>query len=159
MRLTDFIIKEATVDDLKATGKEAAIRELVEALATAGGIKANQVSSLVKALMARERLGTTGIGRGVAVPHTKHSSVKNVVGVLGRSKEGVGFDALDREPVHIIFLLVSPVHDEGPKMHLKALEHISRLIRNETYVRFLGTAKDKEDLLRLVEEEDQDMSL
>src|SRR3972149_10044412 len=104
MRLTDFIIKEATVDDIEASEKESTICELVEALSQEGGIKPSQVPSVVKALMARERLGTTGIGCGVAIPHTKHTAVKKVEGVVGRSRKGINFDTLDDEPVHIIFL-------------------------------------------------------
>ncbi len=157
MRLTEFLVKEATLDDLRATEKESAIREAVEALSSAKCIKANSINDIVRALMERERLGTTGIGKGVAVPHVKHPSVKRMVGVLARSRKGVPFASLDGEPVYIIFLLVSPQDDASPRLHLKALERISRLIRNDTYLRFLNTAKDREELIRLIEEEDQEI--
>jgi len=157
MRLTEFLIKEATLDDLQATEKESAIREVVEALSGAKCLRVGSTDDIVRALMERERLGTTGIGKGVAVPHVKHPSVKRMVGVLARSKKGVSFAALDGEPVYIIFLLLSPQDETGSKLHLKALEHISRLIRNETYLRFLRIAKDKEELIKLIEEEDEEI--
>ena len=157
MRLTDFLVEEATVDDLVATEKVGAILELVEALKEVRKIKPAHLKSVVEAIMERESLGTTGIGRGVAVPHAKHPSIDTLVGVVGRSKKGISFSSLDGQPVYIIVLLVSPVKDQGPKLHLKALEHVSRLIRNETYLRFLRNAASKEELIRLIREEDQEI--
>ena len=102
--------------------------------------------------MKREELGSTGIGRGVAVPHTKHSSVDSLIGTVGVSAEGVEFDSLDGEPVQLLFLLVS--HPDRPGDHLRALENISRQLRDDTFCRFLKQSKSAGDIAQLLEEAD-----
>ena len=118
----------------------------------AGKIAANEVDSIVKAVMKREELGSTGIGRGVAVPHTKHPSVDRLVGTVGVSPGGVDFDSLDGEKVQLFFLLISP--PDRPGDHLRALENISRQLRDETFCRFLKKAKTAEDIRQLLDEAD-----
>jgi PTS system fructose-specific IIA component/PTS system nitrogen regulatory IIA component len=102
--------------------------------------------------MKREELGSTGIGRGVAVPHTKHPSVERLVGTVGISRNGVEFSSLDGEPVQIFFLLVSP--PDRPGDHLRALENISRQLRDDTFCRFLKQSKTVQDIEQLLEEAD-----
>ena len=153
MKLLDFLIADATVEDLKAQEKEGAVKELVEKLVEAGQLTKRAASAVTKAIMEREALGSTGIGRGIAVPHAKHTAVKRVIGILGRSKTGVNFAAIDGEPVYLVFLLISP--PDQPGAHLKALEHISVVLRDENFSRFLRRARDKAELLSLLAEADE----
>jgi fructose-specific phosphotransferase system IIA component len=153
MKFSSFVCERAMRADLAADDKESVIRELVGALVEAEALKAEEVDNIVKAIMKREELGSTGIGRGVAVPHTKHSSVEKLVGTVGVSVEGVDFNSLDGEKVHIIFLLVSP--PDRPSDHLRALESISRQLRDDSFCRFLKRSKTAADIQQLLEEADQ----
>ena len=153
MKLIDFLVTDATVEDLEAVEKEDVIRELVGKLASAGAIGSRSVKAITEAIMKREALGSTGIGRGIAVPHAKHTSVDRIVGCMGRSKKGINFAAIDGEPVYLVFLLVSPPDQPGP--HLKALEHISVVLRDENFSRFLRRAKDQAELVSLLAEADE----
>lgn len=152
MKFVDFVHVDAIRASLDADDKEAVIRELVSALAGAGKIVADEVDSIVGAIMKREELGSTGIGRGVAVPHTKHPSVEKLVGTVGVSHGGVDFDSLDGEKVQLFFLLISP--PDRPGDHLRALENISRQLRNDTFCKFLKQSKTAGDILQLLEEAD-----
>lgn len=152
MKFSDFINPTAIRADLKADGKQGIIRELVECLTEAGQIKPNDREDIVAAILKREELGSTGIGRGVAVPHTKHPSVDKLVGTVGVSIDGVDFDSLDGEKVQLFFLLVSP--PERPGDHLRALENISRQLRDDTFCRFLKQSKSAHDIQQLLEEAD-----
>jgi mannitol/fructose-specific phosphotransferase system IIA component (Ntr-type) len=152
MKFADFICHDAILAQLAATDKEGAIRELVQSLANAGQIEADEAESIVKAILKREELGSTGIGRGVAVPHTKHPSVDRLVGTVAVSSLGVDFASLDGEVVHLFFLLVSP--PDRPGDHLRALENISRQLRDDTFCRFLKQAKTATDIQTLLTEAD-----
>jgi mannitol/fructose-specific phosphotransferase system IIA component (Ntr-type) len=152
MKFADFISRKAIRAQLSAVDKESAIREMVLALLEAGEVAADQADSIVKAIMKREALGSTGIGRGVAVPHTKHPSVDRLMGTVAVSKMGVDFASLDGEVVHLFFLLISP--PDRPGDHLRALENISRQLRNDTFCRFLKQANTAEDILQLLDEAD-----
>src|SRR4030095_12667563 len=152
MKFGDFVSSDAIRAQLKAEDKEGAIREMIGALLEAGKIAPGEVESIVKAIMKREELGSTGIGRGVAVPHTKHASVERLVGTVGVSSEGVDFNSLDGDKVQLFFLLVSP--PDRPGDHLRALENISRQLRDETFCRFLKQAKSAQDIHLLLEEAD-----
>lgn len=152
MKFADFIQTGAIQADLQATTKEGVIQELVQSLLDAGQIDAEQREDIVAAIMKREELGSTGIGRGVAVPHTKHPSVQKLVGTVGVSESGVDFDSLDGERVQLFFLLISP--PERPGDHLRALENISRQLRDETFCRFLKQSKTAEDVHQLLQEAD-----
>jgi mannitol/fructose-specific phosphotransferase system IIA component (Ntr-type) len=154
MKFADFICGDAILAKLAAVDKEGAIREMVQALRRAGEVKAEECESIVKAILKREELGSTGIGRGVAVPHTKHPSVDRLVGTVAVSGQGVDFASLDGEVVHLFFLLVSP--PDRPGDHLRALENISRQLRNDTFCRFLKQAKTVEDIKQLLNEADND---
>lgn len=153
MKLADFVVNDAIQCDLKATSKEAAVREIVESMTRAGSLRADEAESVVAAIMKREELGSTGIGNGVAVPHTKHPSVDRMVGTVAISKTGLDFQSIDREKVDILFLLVSP--PDRPGDHLRALENISRHLRVDTFCRFLRQAKSNEDIIEVLEEADE----
>ncbi len=152
MKFADFVSVEAIMPNVESDDKENVIRELTSSLLAAGKISEEQSDGIVKAILKREELGSTGIGRGVAVPHTKHASVDQLVGTVGVSVEGVDFDSLDGEKVHLFFLLISPT--DRPGDHLRALENISRQLRDETFCRFLKQAKTSEDIQQLLEEAD-----
>jgi mannitol/fructose-specific phosphotransferase system IIA component (Ntr-type) len=152
MKFSDFINVASIKADIAAHDKSAVIHELVESLATAGAINSADVNGIVAAIMKREELGSTGIGRGVAVPHTKHSSVERLVGTVGVSVEGVDFNSLDGEKVNLLFLLVSP--PDRPGDHLRALENISRQLRDDTFCRFLKQARSGHDIQQLLDEAD-----
>lgn len=152
MKFAEFIRKEAIRTELEAVEKEAVIREMAGALMQAGSVSDDQFESVVEAILKREELGSTGIGRGVAVPHTKHPTVDRLCGAVAVSQDGVEFDSLDGEKVHLLFLLVSP--PDRPGDHLRALENISRQLRNDTFCRFLKQAKTADDVWQLLEEAD-----
>jgi mannitol/fructose-specific phosphotransferase system IIA component (Ntr-type) len=152
MKFADFMSVEAIVPEIAADEKQGVIREMVESLLRAGRIESENVEGIIAAIMKREELGSTGIGRGVAVPHTKHPSVGQLVGAVGVSRDGVDFNSLDGEKVQLVFLLVSP--PDRPGDHLRALENISRQLRDDTFCRFLKQSKTAEDIVQLLEEAD-----
>ena len=152
MKFGDFVCTEAVQSQLAADDKESVIRELVGALVKAEKIQAEDSEDIVKAILKREELGSTGIGRGVAVPHTKHPSVERLVGTVGISPDGVDFDSLDGEKVQLLFLLVSP--PDRPGDHLRALENISRQLRDDMFCKFLKQSKTSEDICQLLAEAD-----
>ena len=150
MKIIEFLNEKAVSAELKASNKEGALRELVDILAKAEGIRNRE--ELFKVLMSRESLGSTGIGQGVGIPHAKTNTVKKLVAALGISQTGVNFDALDGEPVHIFFLLVAPEDSAGP--HLKGLARISRLLKDKFFRESLKQLKDEKAILKLIREED-----
>ena len=152
MKFADFIHGASIKADLDADDKPSAIRELVGSLAASGAIPAGDVEGIVAAIMKREELGSTGIGRGVAVPHTKHASVERLVGTVGVSLAGIDFNSLDGDKVQLFFLLVSP--PDRPGDHLRALENISRQLRDDTFCRFLKQARSPQDIQQLLDEAD-----
>jgi nitrogen PTS system EIIA component len=151
LKVMDILHLEAIQTDLSATTKRAVLEELVEFLMKTGKIK--NAPKIVEVLMEREKLGSTGIGQGIAIPHAKTDDASEVIATLGLSRKGVQFDALDGEPVHIVFLLVAPPEAAAP--HLKALARISRLLKNKFFRQSLRAAKDTAEVIRLIREEDQ----
>ena len=152
MKFADFMSRKAIRAALNADEKEDLIREMTGALQEAGELAEEEHGSIVKAILKREELGSTGIGRGVAVPHTKHPSVDKLIGTVGVSPEGVDFNSLDGEKVHLFFLLISP--PDRPGDHLRALENISRQLRDDTFCKFLKQSKTIEDIQQLLDEAD-----
>jgi mannitol/fructose-specific phosphotransferase system IIA component (Ntr-type) len=152
MRMSDFVVREAIAPDLTAPSKEGVIREMVEGLRAAGQFRGAEPEDIVKAIIKRELLGSTGIGRRVAIPHTKHPSVDRLVGTVALSRSGVPFDSLDGEPVNVFVLLISP--QDRPGDHLRALENVSRCLRDEGFVRALRQAKTRDEIWALLEEAD-----
>jgi len=122
------LVQDAMLGDLNASTKADAIREIAAALVDAGAIDPAHQDDIVDAILAREKLGSTAIGRGFAVPHARHASVDRIVGAMAVSRAGIDFDALDRELVYIMILLVSPTNP--PNLQLRALEKISRNLRH-----------------------------
>ena len=150
MKIVDFLNEKAVTANIKASSKEGVIRELVDLLAKAEGIKNKE--ELVKTLLNRETLGSTGIGQGVGIPHGKTNTAKKLVAAFGICHSGVNFDALDGEPVFIFFLLVAPEDSAGP--HLKALARISRLLKDKFFRESLIALTDEKAILKLIREED-----
>ncbi|MFH0771373.1 MAG: PTS sugar transporter subunit IIA [Candidatus Omnitrophota bacterium] len=150
MKIMDFLNPDAVTANIQAKDKEGAIKELVELLYKSGAIKDKE--KLIKILLNREALGSTGIGQGVGIPHGKSEGVKELVAAFGLSQKGLNFDSLDGEPVHIFFLLVAPQDSAGP--HLKALARISRLLKDRVFRESLKQCKDEKSILSSIEEED-----
>ena len=152
MKFADFVNVKAIRSQLTSTDKESLIQEMTTSLLEAGELAEEEYDSIIKAILKREELGSTGIGRGVAVPHTKHPSVDQLIGTVGVSKEGVDFNSLDGERVQLFFLLISP--PDRPGDHLRALENISRQLRSDTFCKFLKQSKTSEEIEQLLEEAD-----
>jgi fructose-specific phosphotransferase system IIA component len=152
MRMSDFVVREAIVPDLKATNKEGVIREMVDSLRAAGYFKNGEPDDIVKAIIKREQLGSTGIGHHVAIPHTKHACVDRLIGTVAVSKAGVPFESLDGEPVNVFVMLISP--QDQPGQHLRALENVSRNLRDTGFVRSLCAATTAGGIWELLSEAD-----
>lgn len=153
MKITDFLREKAISVNLEAKDKQGVIREMVRLLVQAGEIKAADEERIVPVLLAREALGSTGIGQGVGIPHGKSNGVRQLVGAFGVSRRGVDFDSLDGETAQIFFLLVAPEDSAGP--HLKALARISRLLKDRYFREGLKEAKDEKQVLKIIQQEDQ----
>ncbi len=154
MKLTEFVVSDAILPDMKVETKEEAIRTMVASLTAAGTLKKEDEDDIVAAILKREELGSTGIGSGVAVPHTKHSSVDKLMSTVALVKDGVDFASLDGEDVFILFLVVSP--PDRPGDHLRGLENISKHLRNSNFCNFLRQAKTKKEVIELLHEADED---
>ncbi|MFC1667308.1 PTS sugar transporter subunit IIA [Candidatus Omnitrophota bacterium] len=153
MKILDFLNEKAISEDLRSEDKKGVIRELTDLLIASGELKAKAKDAVVKVLLNREVLGSTGIGQGVAIPHGKCEYVKELVGAFGVSKKGIGFDSLDGEPAHIFFLLLAPIESSGP--HLKALARISKILKDKYFRDSLKNAENEKALLKIIKEEDE----
>lgn len=153
MKIMEFLSKQAIVPELKSAKKEDVIKELVDALINGGEIEKRHRNKLIEALMAREELGSTAIGQGVAIPHAKSDCVEKLVAAFGLSSKGVDFDSLDGELVYILFLLVAPQDSAGP--HLKALARISRLLKDKYFRDNLRACKDDKTIIKIIAQEDE----
>ncbi len=153
MKLRDFIISEAIRPELQATNRDGAIRELVTSLAAAGALPESAVDEVVTAMVKREQNGSTGFGKGVAVPHVKHPLVKKMAGTIGRSAAGIDFAALDHQPVYSIFLLLSP--ENQPQQHLQAMNIVFLNLQEDMFRRFLRQCPTREAIIELLDEADQ----
>jgi PTS system nitrogen regulatory IIA component len=151
MRIVDFLCPEAVTANLKSTEKTEVIEELVDLLVKANAVDKKCRSKLIEILLAREALGSTAIGQGIAIPHGKCENVTKLTAALGVSKKGINFDSLDGEPAHIFVLLVAPIDSAGP--HLKALARISRFLKDKYYRDTLKSAKDEQAMLTLISHE------
>ena len=153
MRMSEFVIREAITADLKAGQKDAVIREMVENLRLAGYFKSNESEDVVKAILKRELLSSTGIGDGVAIPHAKHPSVNQLIGTVAVAPGGVPFDSVDNEPVYVLVMLISP--QERPSEHLRALEGVSRCLKDKNFVRSLRQATTPQQIWELIGNHDR----
>ncbi len=154
MKFREFVCAEAISAELLAEDKQGVIREMTQALVDAGQIAQDDYESIVDALLRREEVGSTGIGRGVAIPHTKHPSVDKTIATIGVSRDGVDFASLDGGSVYVFFLLISP--SDRPDIHLRAMETAARQLRAETFCRFLRQTKSVEDIKHLLDDSDDD---
>lgn len=152
MKLLEIVAEQAIVPDLKATQRDEVIGELIDAIVAAGAADAAIRDDLVARVLQREAAGSTGFGRGVAVPHVKHPDATRMAAAIGISRTGVDFNSLDQQPVYSIFLLVSPL--DRPEEHLQAMEVIFKNLSKDTFRRFLRQAENVQDVLTLLEEAD-----
>ena len=153
MKFSDFIVKDAIRPALSATDRDGALSELVNSLADAGAIPKALVEEIIAALIKREKNGSTGFGKGVAVPHVKHAKIKQMVGTLGRSVGGIDFAALDKQPVYCMVLLLSP--EDKPQQHLQAMNVVFTNLQNDTFRKFLRQSDTRESIGELLDEADQ----
>lgn len=152
MKLQDIVVEGALVPSLEATTRDEAIGELIDSLVNASAVDPGNRDRLVESVLERERRGSTGFGKGVAVPHVKHASIKKMVATIGVSHKGVDFNALDRQPVYSIVLLLSPA--DQPEDHLRAMEIIFGNLSQDTFRRFLRQATTVDDIVTLIREAD-----
>jgi len=151
MKLFDFLIKEGTIAELKAADKESAIAELLQAMVDAKAVKKADYKKVLKKILEREKQGTTGLGKGLAVPHIKLTKfVKRMVGVFGRSSQGIEYGAIDGAPCKLFFLILTP--QDGDAKHVEALKKVAQLARNSDFCRFMAEASTLKEVLELLEE-------
>ncbi len=152
MKLLDFVVSDAINANLQATERDDVIAELVDGLVAAGATPKTLRAELIKLIVERESHGSTGFGKGVAVPHVKHDKIKKMVAAVGISQKGVDFNALDKEPVYSIVLLLSP--KSKPDEHLQAMENIFSNLQKDTFRRFLRQSSTTQDVVELLQEAD-----
>jgi PTS system nitrogen regulatory IIA component len=154
MKLADIICSDAVVAQLKSTDRDKVIEELIQSLAKCKKTQGIDAKMLTKAVIKRENEASTGIGKGVAVPHVKHESVIDPVAVVGCSQEGIDFSSLDKQPVYSVFLLLSPA--SNPDKHLQAMETIFKNLQKDDFRRFLRQAQTKEGIIDAIKDADED---
>jgi PTS system nitrogen regulatory IIA component len=150
MKITDILSPDMVIADLKGTTKPEVLNELAKALTSK--YKEISLAELTAVLAERERLGSTAIGDGIAIPHGKLRGVTKIIGAFGRHVAGVDFDSLDGGPSQLFFVLVAP--EDSASLHLKALARVSRLLKESSFRERLLAAKDADELYRLIKEED-----
>jgi PTS system nitrogen regulatory IIA component len=152
MKILDILAVDSIVPELKGRTKKLVLEELIDAA------KQNNPhidsDRLMKVLLERERLGSTGIGDGIAIPHGKLNDISDLVLSFGRSIEGIDFESMDGKPVHLFFLLVAPEACAG--IHLRALAKIARLLKNGTVRKRLAKVDNREDIFSIIQQEDED---
>ncbi|HHH76300.1 MAG TPA: PTS sugar transporter subunit IIA [Phycisphaerae bacterium] len=153
MKLSDIMVTDAIVPKLKATTRDEAITELVEALAASGAIAKSSTASIAKAILEREAQATTGIGKGVALPHARLKNIKKPIGTIGCSPEGIDFSALDGKSAYSIILLLSG--PDNPDEHLQAMEAIFKQVQRDMFRKFLRQSETSEAIIDLIHEADQ----
>ena len=151
MKITDILDESSVIQDLRATTKKGVLEELSNVLVERGKLPDHE--KVVEVLLEREKLGSTGIGDGIAIPHGKMRGIKELVISFGRSIKGVDFESIDNKPTHLFFLLVAPENSAG--VHLKALARISRLLKDSSFRNRLMEARDRQDLFMVIVEEDE----
>ncbi|MGM0452122.1 MAG: PTS sugar transporter subunit IIA [Thermodesulfobacteriota bacterium] len=151
MRILDFLYKQTILTDLKSTDKKGVIDELAQPVAEVSHVNHREI---VRVLIERERLGSTGIGEGIAIPHGKLGGIEQLILGFGRSRQGVNFDALDGQPTYLFFLLMSPDNSTG--LHLRLLARISKLLKEDSFKQRLQHVNDAETVIRAIEEVDTD---
>lgn len=150
MKVMDLLSKETILFGLKAKDKESAISEMTDALVKLHKLKSS--SEVIELLLQREKLGSTGIGQGVAIPHCRCDMVKEPMALLAISKEGVDFNALDGSPVHILFMLIGSADSAGE--HLQIMAKISRILKDKIMRQSLMDTKTAEDVIAIIQKAD-----
>jgi len=151
MKILEVMSKEAILDDLKSQNKKGILEELVVPLASSTGLNSED---LVRVLMEREQLGSTGIGGGIGIPHGKIKDLESLVLGFGLSRNGINFESIDGEPTHIFFVLITPEDSTG--LHLKLLARISRILKNDHFKERLLNAADRDELFEIIKQEDEE---
>jgi mannitol/fructose-specific phosphotransferase system IIA component (Ntr-type) len=154
MKLRDFVVPKAIIPQLAGTDRDSVLRELVGALVEGGAAPAAIQDDLIRFILDREKKGSTGFGKGVAVPHVKHAKVKKMAAAIGISQKGVDFRALDKMPVYSVVLLLSPV--DRPEEHLQAMETVFSNLQKDTFRRFLRQATTVAEITDLLDEADSE---
>ena len=152
MKLSDIITRDSVIPDLRARDKTGVLRELAEAVCNVE--PSINKDALVKVLEEREKLGSTGIGDGVAIPHGKLSGITKPYMSFGRSKRGVDFDSMDTQPVYLFFLLLAPENSAGA--HLKVLAKIAKMLKNTSFRKKLLEAKGRDEIYDIIVQSDED---
>jgi nitrogen PTS system EIIA component len=150
MKIDEILKKESVIADIKGKNKLDVIKEMTERLKQNDSIKNDQ--ALYATLMEREKLGSTGIGENVAIPHGKSDELTQIITVFARSLSGIDFESLDQKPVHFVCMVIAPAHSTG--QHLKALARISRLFKNQTLREGILRAEDSKAIYSILLEED-----
>jgi len=156
MKLKDFVCIEATITELQASDRDGVIKELVTSLDKAGKIGKGKRQDIFKEVIKRENEASTGLGKGVAIPHVKHKAVKEAVAAIGQSSRGIDFFSLDKQPVYSVILLISPADD--PDQHLQAMESVFKHLQQERFRKFLRQCRSVEQVEDLLNEADEDPS-
>jgi mannitol/fructose-specific phosphotransferase system IIA component (Ntr-type) len=156
MKFADFVCFEATILELSAGQRNGVIIELVSALEKAGKLGKGNAEEISKAVIKRENEASTGMGKGIALPHVKHKAVKQVTAAIGQSSTGIDFSALDKQPVYSVILLISPVN--APDKHLQAMEKIFKHLQHDKFRKFLRQSRTVEQIKDLLEEADENSS-
>lgn len=152
MKLGEIVVESAIITELRATERDEVIAEIVDALIASGAAPPEVRAELIASVLERESKGTTGFGRGVAVPHVKHKAVKRMAAGVALSPRGIDFSSMDKQPVYSVFLLLSP--DNRPEEHLQAMEVIFRNLSKEVFRRFLRQASTPAEVKTLIEDAD-----
>ncbi len=153
MKLSDIMVNDAIIPELKANTRDDSINELINGLAEAGAITKKTAAEAIKAVLARESQATTGIGKGVALPHAKLKGIKKPIATIGRTSAGIDYSALDSKPVYSIILLLS--NPDNPDEHLQAMETIFKHVQREIFRKFLRQSETREAIVDLVQEADE----
>ena len=150
MKILDLLDRNCILADLKATHKQEVLEELAATLVPGpGGLN---LKTVVEVLLDRERLGSTGIGDNIAIPHGKLANLPELRLAFGRSIKGIDFDSMDGKPTHLFFLLLAPINSAG--LHLKALAKISRMLMSQSFRESLMQAASQEEIYQLLAERD-----
>ena len=155
MKIADFVCAKAILPRLESVKRDEVIKELITALDKAGKLGKDNAADIAKAVIKRENEASTGIGKGVAVPHVRHKAVKKAVAAIGISARGIDFSALDKQPVYTVILLLSPL--EGDQ-HLQAMEAVFEHLQNDNFRKFLKQSETVEQIKELLVEADQNPS-
>jgi PTS system nitrogen regulatory IIA component len=157
MKITDILGEDSIIEELTSRDKKGVLEELISVLVKHGRLKDTDTEKSVQVLLERERLGSTGIGDGIAIPHGKLSQINSIICSFGRTRAGIDFQSIDEKPTYLFFLLLAP--EDSASEHLQALARLSRLLKDEQLRKRLMEANTKKDIYRIIAEEDEHYEL